>query len=320
MPHSVPCITHTFTFALTGPSHLLGNRFGAWAIDNAAIAGRLPQDRLPQFMNMVREYRHLQMCKRAGRGHDPEGISATKPGELALPCYVCPHPGINLPDGWDQAPPEDANFKLKGRAQSSREKDPTLGPGWSYMVASDVYLKFLASHISEDEISHCVSFAALWSANNKRGKGLRASGVGSVSCSLHKLFRPLGMGDLQRGERYPNMEYIWFLSVMGIILLCIVASYDIACQWSQNFWKRAKLMPKNMCLPDGTDIIFKVSKFHLPPHIPKCHERNWSWLNSAARSVSVMGPGAREDTIDDLCGFSNWKKTADMGKSFCSWL
>ncbi|KAF8122930.1 hypothetical protein K438DRAFT_1651868, partial [Mycena galopus ATCC 62051] len=314
-------------------------------LTNASGLRKIP-DRLPQFMNMVREYRHLQMCKRAGRGHDPEGISATKPGELALPCYACPHPGINLPDGWDQAPPEvawiyrlllseDANFKLKGRAQSSREKDPTLGPGWSYMVASDAYLKFLASHISEDEISHCVSFAALWSANNKRAKGLRASGVGSVSCSRHELFRPLGMGDLQRGERYPNMDYIWFSSVMGIILLCIVASYDIACQWSRNFWKRAKLMPKNMRLPDGTDVIFKVPKFHLPLHIPKCHgpysfnytkgvgrtdgegvERNWSWLNSAARSVSVMGPGAREDTIDDLCGFSNWKKTADMGKSF----
>ncbi|KAF8215390.1 hypothetical protein K438DRAFT_1955372 [Mycena galopus ATCC 62051] len=28
-----------------------------------------------------------------------------------------------------------------------------------------------------------------------------------------------------------------------------------------------------------------------------------------------MGPGAREDTIDDLCGFSNWKKTVDLGNS-----
>ncbi|KAF7367949.1 hypothetical protein MSAN_00860000 [Mycena sanguinolenta] len=28
-----------------------------------------------------------------------------------------------------------------------------------------------------------------------------------------------------------------------------------------------------------------------------------------------MGPGAREDTIDDVCGFSNWKKTVDLGNS-----
>ncbi|KAF7359938.1 hypothetical protein MVEN_00720200 [Mycena venus] len=28
-----------------------------------------------------------------------------------------------------------------------------------------------------------------------------------------------------------------------------------------------------------------------------------------------MGPGCREDTIDDLCGFSNWRKTVDLGNS-----
>ncbi|KAK7048776.1 CxC2 domain-containing protein [Favolaschia claudopus] len=302
-------------------------------------------DRLQQFMNMVREYRHLQMCIRAGRGHDPGGIAETKPGELAMPCRACPHPGINLPDGWDDAPPEvawiyrqfvseDANFKMKGRAQSSREKDPTLGPGWAYMVASDRYLKFLAEHIDEDEISHCVSFAALWSANNKRSKGLRATGIGSVSCSRHEMFRPLGTGDLQKGEKYSNMDFLWFSSLLGITLLTIVASYDIACQWCRNFWKRAKEMPDDLQLPDWVQVIFKVPKFHLPPHVKKCHgpfsfnftkgvgrtdgegvERNWSWLNLAARSISVMGPGAREDTIDDLCAFFNWKKTVDLGNS-----
>ncbi|KAJ7794870.1 hypothetical protein B0H14DRAFT_2276544, partial [Mycena olivaceomarginata] len=64
-------------------------------LTNAAGSKKLP-NRLPQFMNMVREYHHLQMCKRAGRGHDPAGISATQPGELAIPCHACPHPGINL--------------------------------------------------------------------------------------------------------------------------------------------------------------------------------------------------------------------------------
>lgn len=46
------------------------------------------------------------MLKRAGRGHDPAGVAATAPGELAVECPACPHPGRNLPDGWDQAPPE----------------------------------------------------------------------------------------------------------------------------------------------------------------------------------------------------------------------
>ncbi|KAJ7149097.1 hypothetical protein C8R46DRAFT_1009634 [Mycena filopes] len=304
-----------------------------------------PPKRLPQFMHMVREYRHLQLCKRAGRVHDLRGIAGTALGELAVACRACPHPGINLPVGWEDAPPdiawiyrllvsEDANFKMKGRERSSREKDPTLGPGWAYMVANDDYLNHLVKNVDKDEISHCVSFAALWSANNKRAKGLRASGVGSVSCSRHELFRPLGTGDLQKGERYANMDYLFFSSLIGITLLTVVASYDIACQWSRNFWTRASAMPARMKLRAGLQMLFKVPKFHLPPHVKACHgpysfnytkgvgrtdgegvERNWSWLNWAARSVTVMGPGSREDTIDDLCGFSNWRKTVDLENS-----
>ncbi|KAJ7694096.1 hypothetical protein B0H17DRAFT_932060, partial [Mycena rosella] len=143
---------------------------------------------------------------------------------------------------------KDANFKMKGCDRSSRDKDPTLGPGWAYMVASNDYLKHLVKYqmimhfwLINLQISHCVSFAALWSANNKRAKGLHASGVGSVSCSRHELFHAGSTGDLQKGER-------------------------------------------------------------------------WSWLSWAARFISVMGPGSREDTINDLCGFSNWKKTVDLGE------
>jgi hypothetical protein len=81
----------------------------------------IEQDRREQFALMTREYRHLQMCKRAGRGHngvgvprEPEsaelvfGIDATKPGELAIPCRACPQPGINLPADWQNAPPDKA--------------------------------------------------------------------------------------------------------------------------------------------------------------------------------------------------------------------
>jgi hypothetical protein len=47
---------------------------------------------------------------------------------------------------------KDANFKLKGRDRSSREKDPTLGPGWAYMVANDDYLRHLSKSVAEDEV------------------------------------------------------------------------------------------------------------------------------------------------------------------------
>jgi hypothetical protein len=48
-----------------------------------------PQDRLPAFMLMVREWRHIKMVKRAGRAFDPGGIAATAPGSLAIPCRAC---------------------------------------------------------------------------------------------------------------------------------------------------------------------------------------------------------------------------------------
>ena len=43
--------------------------------------------------------------KRAGRGHDPEGIGSTRPGSLTVECPACPHPGQNIPENWREAGP-----------------------------------------------------------------------------------------------------------------------------------------------------------------------------------------------------------------------
>lgn len=52
------------------------------------------------------------------------------------------------------------------------------------------------------QISHCVGFAAMWNANSKKSEGLRATGIGAVICARHAQYRPNGMGDLQKGERF----------------------------------------------------------------------------------------------------------------------
>ena len=49
---------------------------------------------------MVREWKHLKMMKRTGRGNDPTGVTGTGPGELVVECPACPRPGVNLPDTW----------------------------------------------------------------------------------------------------------------------------------------------------------------------------------------------------------------------------
>lgn len=129
------------------------------------------------------------------------------------------------------------------------------------------------------------------------------------------------------------MDYLFLSSIFDTGLTNIIASYDIACQWGKNFSHRAgdACVPPHLRPSSKTDMAFLVPKFHLEAHTTKCQapfsfnyavgvgrtdgegvERNWSTLNGIASSVSVMGPGARWDTIDDFCNFANWRKTVEL--------
>lgn len=70
---------------------------------NTGIA--VPKLRYKALFRMTMQWRHLKLLKWAGRGHDPGGVAATRPGELAVPCPSCPRPGVNLPENWEDAPP-----------------------------------------------------------------------------------------------------------------------------------------------------------------------------------------------------------------------
>ncbi|OBZ74523.1 hypothetical protein A0H81_05787 [Grifola frondosa] len=105
------------------------------------------KDRYPSFMRMVREWRHLKMLKRAGRGLDPGGVSATQPGGCAVLCTACPHPGVNIPPNWKDATKKsmDANFRLKRKKVSSHKKDPGLNHGYAYVVEENAYKSHLST-------------------------------------------------------------------------------------------------------------------------------------------------------------------------------
>ncbi|KAL1947382.1 hypothetical protein VTO73DRAFT_14343 [Trametes versicolor] len=310
--------------------------------DNTGLKS-LP-DRSELFMLMVREWRHVTMAKRAGRGHDSSGIGETRPGELAVTCRACPRPGVNLPDGWENARPEDAwlyqamiaqdaNFRLKNRLRQSQHKDPWLGPGMAYFVDDKPYHRFIAEFATTQEDARtCSGFAALLNALTRNSKGLRSTGVVAVSCR-HELFRPNGLGDLQKGERYRNIDYVVASSIRGWTLQKIKDSFDIACEWSKGFFARIKDLPEDLRpqVPDE-EWVFIVPKFHIAAHKESCQanfssnytpyvarwdgehvERLWAWLNAAAPSTKEMRPGARWETIDDFCGFANWRKTTQFG-------
>jgi hypothetical protein len=99
---------------------------------------------------------------------------------------------------------QDANYRLANRNVSSEEADPIWGDGLGYFArreGEDGYKAHIAKHATEEEISSCSGFQAMFLANMKQVKGLRTTGVAGVTCARHNMWRPNGMGDLQMGER-----------------------------------------------------------------------------------------------------------------------
>ncbi|KAF8194573.1 hypothetical protein BJ912DRAFT_1030927 [Pholiota molesta] len=303
--------------------------------------GTVPiKDRYRVLLRVIREYRHLKMLKRAGRGHSPTGAEGTSAGECAVLCPACPQPGKNLPEGWQDAPPEkrhayyiseflyrlfiglDANFRLKRRMVSSQASDPSLSNGWSYFVEEVDYKAFLRS------------FGTLVIQEPRPWlKRVCCVGAGTCDCTRHDMKRPCSVGDLQKGERYVNMDYLFFSSFKNLELVEVTVSYDIACQWSIHLWERMNSYPSWMHVDhmNRTTYQFLIPKFHLPAHTRPCQtkfsfnfnknvgrtdgegvERGWARINPLAPSTREMGPGSRRDTLDDHFGDQNWYKTTKM--------
>ncbi|KIM81446.1 hypothetical protein PILCRDRAFT_53455, partial [Piloderma croceum F 1598] len=227
----------------------------------------------------------------------------------------------------------DANFRLQSCLRGLALKHPALSPGWAYFVDNSPYAAFIKDYVDDEEIVSCVGFQALLNMLTKKSKGLRATGLGAVSCARHQLFRALGMGDLQKGERFCNMDYIFTSSVADVGLRLITISYDVCCQWFIHFWTRMRKLPSHLQinLPVAS-VQAKVPKFHLQSHQEQCHgpfsfaftkgvghvdgegvERNWDYLNGQGPSTKEMVPGNRWESLDDCCGHSNWRKTVGLG-------
>ncbi|KAG6835952.1 hypothetical protein H0H93_012949 [Arthromyces matolae] len=306
-------------------------------------------DRFPAFMSMVRQYRHLKMLKRSGRGHDPAGILNTKPGECAVRCPACPQPGLNLPEDcylYRLFLAVDANFRLKRKHRSSEKADPSLSTGWSYFVPEQEFHSrqyspsgtdvMLLCGPKADNRSTCSNHKAVDSERST--KGLATTGVVGVDCARHDMKRPLGVGNLCQSERYGYTDFVFFRSLEQTSdIIEVVASYDIVCQWSVHIWERLSKYPWSLhkdCTK-SMSFVFLIPKFHLPAHIMACQtpfsfnfnrfvgrtdgegiERGWSHINPIASSTREMGPGNRRDTIDDHFGDWNWKKTYGMCKWF----
>ncbi|KAK7434738.1 hypothetical protein VKT23_020034 [Stygiomarasmius scandens] len=306
------------------------------------------KDRYREFARMAIQYRHLLILKRSGRGNDLDKrpVEETKPGECAMDCIACPKPGVNLPEDWENVSMDlkflynqfvaiDACFRLKRRLVSSEAKDPGLGTGWSYFVEDPTFRDFLKTVTTQTEMSTCSGLAALDYANTRYSRGYGSTGAAIGVCARHELVQRTGAVDLQKGERYANMDYVY-----GSILrhidprLPLVNSYDICCQWHKNLSTRMETMPELVQVDtDQRSMEFVIPKLHIHGHNLKCQlnfslnytpgvgrtdgegiERPWANIGPVATSTREMGPGTRHDTLDDHLHHWNWMKTVNLGK------
>lgn len=140
------------------------------------------------------------------------------------------------------------------------------------------------------------------------------------------------------------MDYIFSSSVGPVAskLKMITISYDVSCYWIKRAFLRLPQLPEFIRVPftklpgvhsAGVYLRALVPKFHLQSHNEKCHsaysfnffrggartdgegvERNWADLNGQAPSTVEMLPGHRWETLDDCCGWVNWRKTMGLGQ------
>ncbi|KAJ7165276.1 hypothetical protein C8R46DRAFT_1220409 [Mycena filopes] len=294
-------------------------------------------DRYKGFLRMARQWAFLQRLRRSAHCYDPRGIVATTKGECIPKCWTCPAYDF-LPIGpsaegltdiyFRLILAMDTNFKMKNRIRAREHNDPSLGPGWGAFVELKAYQKHLKKYMAEKDISTCIAFAALTQKDTRNTAGLRVSGVGGCVCAWHECMRPNGLGDLQKGERYANMDYILTSAVAGFDGKQLTLSYDIACQWKRNLAERMKRLPKELQLDlDAIDIDTGLPVWHALAHEDICAtvnslnyipgvgrtdgegvERLWAWLNACSYATKEMGLGNRADTVKDKLDAHNFLK------------
>ncbi|KAJ6512449.1 hypothetical protein C8R45DRAFT_813144, partial [Mycena sanguinolenta] len=318
--------------------------------DNTGIK---PPDRYHKWIRMCREFRHLMLLKRGGRAmaYSALGVDGTRQGELAIECPACPRPNINLPVGWQDVPLEqrflytlfialDACFRLKRRLVSSKLKDPDLGPGWAYMVETGPYCEYLRSVTNQKEASRtgfipmwqmntCSGLAVLDYANTKFSHGYSTTGVGMGVCRRHEFVQANGVGDLQKGERFANMDYV-FASLLLHKDPCLhkLTTYDTVCVWKVLLLERLKALLLNVRLILFLALIrFAIPKMHIKRHKLLCQmlyslkvilgsaqsdaegiKRAWAGIGGVAASTREVGPGARHNVLDCQWSYWNWQK------------
>ncbi|KAG9017173.1 hypothetical protein FRB90_001477 [Tulasnella sp. 427] len=340
--HSRPATAFTFNLLKHFRCFNLASKTAAYDYHKALVQlsdGVLPQA-IPSsyhaFIDVIHQWRMLTMLKRSGK-YTAAGL---KRGELATPCPACPHPGINLPDGWEDNPNRNKAGTGKDSVAADLRRQSMLGDA-AYWVLAEPFKAYLntrkASASGAKAKAECTTLAGdqLTAASSKAGKN-EITGAFAISCR-HVCFCPSGVCDFAKGEGFHFVDVPMSMVIQAAIdsgLKDLVISYDIACKYSINFLDRVSntaypLLPAN--LQSLVSILWLIGKFHLSGHREECQkffnfnytkgvgrmsgelvETIWSYFDFLKYQTREMGPGSRQEMLSDAMSYWNWQKIVKL--------
>ncbi|KIY60949.1 hypothetical protein CYLTODRAFT_495459 [Cylindrobasidium torrendii FP15055 ss-10] len=318
--------------------HCLAELSNPWGVES------LP-DREQEITRMERQWAFLDRMQRSGVIFD-SNVDDARWGAAAAVCRACPHPDINLPPGWREAPPSekwlyrpirsiDANFKMKQREQKHvNHEDLPLAAGLGVQPPLSLMDPWIEEDVSETTKSeNCATFAALLQKETRSQVGLKYAGLVGVFCARHEII--LGTCNLPNGEKFRHVD----LAIAWAMKHCSyeeeALTYDIACQFKKHFRERFEKLPEELRrlvnLPD--QILFALPVWHGNVHEPDCEaehsckcqpkmgktdgegpERFWAMLNRFAGLLREQGDGTRFDELEDIFDRLNFLKAVSLGQ------
>ncbi|KIP01467.1 hypothetical protein PHLGIDRAFT_123325 [Phlebiopsis gigantea 11061_1 CR5-6] len=307
-------------------------------------------DRYREFLTANRTFSYVTAAKRHGR--QPGSLSYAA---LAILCPACPQIDMNMDPKWKNRTEElrfldalyysiDGNFHANLKDKPFDKDDVPLTKGAGYFADEDLFSAYTAKLSPlEPEPSTCHKFVAM-------GLGPywgRVSGTVGLFCAHHMFVLPGGHVDLQKGERFSNVDFaVSFGLRRWMDLLMHVAAYDLQCQYRLKFkarmadmWKILSRLDKCKILEGNDRKLFPwtvagVGKFHLAGHRADCRyrwsfnflpysamldgeapERIWSVTNPLSNRTREMNPGHRHDIMNEFYSDQNIRRTHNMSAS-----
>ncbi|PCH40509.1 hypothetical protein WOLCODRAFT_49027, partial [Wolfiporia cocos MD-104 SS10] len=317
--------------------------------DNIGIVTELSlwQDRYHEFLTAQWEFAFLQATKRAGvrpSTHLPAR-------SLAVWCPTCPQPMMNMDPGWKECPKEkryldmlfhtvDGNFHQNMHEKPLDPNNRPLTKGAAYFVDEDDCARFLtlAGNVTREYMgqeSTCNKFGTM----GYGGHWSKVSGMVGLICMRHMFVLPAGGVDLQKGERFANIDFAMLSGLQPWMdLLLHISGYDINCQYSINFnkWMVKVRDHLDQFVSIGSthflDTERGVGKLHEQMHRALCHfwfsfyllpgvgmtdgkaaERVWAVLNMLGARMWEMSGGHHCNVINDHHSDMNVRQVHSLG-------